>query len=428
MPELTLDNEQISAIGKTISDSVGEIIGKEMEKDRDQLKTLVDALKQSIKTEEKPAENKLQQDSHVIVTKEPGLYKNMGDFALDVRKSPAGPNSAPERLRKYVETIDRMKAAGDGMETGHDSEGGFLIPVEHSLALLEPDVDSVNLLGRCRNVPMTSNTVNMPVFEDYDRSGGAVFGNIILYFKAEEAQLTEKKPKIADVTLSLKKLTGLCYASEEMIQDSPISLSNMLNETFLQAFSWYIDNKIINGTGGGEPLGLLNAACKVQVSYETSQTTANPILSDNVGKMFARVTNPSNSIWISNQTLLPYMMQMGVTVGQGGSAVFVPAGGFSATPYSTLLGRPVIFTEHCQAANTVGDIILFDPSKYLIGRKVGGDNGVQSSTSAHLKFDYDQVAFKMTVRWDGQPWWSSARTPRYGDSLSPIVVLQTRTG
>ncbi|GAG20299.1 unnamed protein product, partial [marine sediment metagenome] len=94
-------------------------------------------------------------------------------------------------------------------------------------------------------------------------------------------------------------------------------------------------------------------------------------------------------------------------------------------PYGTLFGRPVIVTEHCQTAGTSGDIILGDWSQYLIGGKTSG-GAPKLDTSVHIKFDYDEVAFRAVLRNDGRPWWQSALTPKHGtNTLGPFVALDS---
>ncbi len=70
----------------------------------------------------------------------------------------------------------------------------------------------------------------------------------------------------------------------------------------------------------------------------------------------------------------------------------------AVSPFGTIFGRPVVITEHCQAARTTGDIILADFSQYLIGGKAGR-TGPAMDKSIHLRFDYDEVAFRAVMRY-----------------------------
>ena len=93
-------------------------------------------------------------------------------------------------------------------------------------------------------------------------------------------------------------------------------------------------------------------------------------------------------------------------------------------PYNTLMGRPVIAIEQCPTLGTVGDIIAADLSQYLGITK----GGLQSASSMHVRFLYDEMTFRFVLRVDGQPLWSSALTPFKGsDTQGPFVVLATRS-
>jgi HK97 family phage major capsid protein len=88
------------------------------------------------------------------------------------------------------------------------------------------------------------------------------------------------------------------------------------------------------------------------------------------------------------------------------------------------MGKEIIWTEQASTLGTTGDLMLIDFTQYLIGQKSGG--GIKFAKSIHLKFDYDQTAFRFVMRLDGQPWWPSVFTPKRGDTQSPFVALETR--
>jgi HK97 family phage major capsid protein len=101
----------------------------------------------------------------------------------------------------------------------------------------------------------------------------------------------------------------------------------------------------------------------------------------------------------------------------------MPAGGASASPYSTLFGRPVIPIEQCATLGDKGDIILADMSQYAMIDK----GGLAAAQSIHVKFLYDENVYRFIYRTDGQPMWNVALTPYKGsNSLSPFVTLNER--
>jgi HK97 family phage major capsid protein len=131
-------------------------------------------------------------------------------------------------------------------------------------------------------------------------------------------------------------------------------------------------------------------------------------------------------VWLINQAVEPQLHQMSIAVGTGGALVYMPPGGLSQAPYGTLLGRPVIPVEQCQALGDKGDIILGDFSKgYIIAEK----GGIASDMSIHVRFIYDESVFRFVLRLDGQPMLASAITPYKGgasNTLSHFVTLDER--
>ena len=66
---------------------------------------------------------------------------------------------------------------------------------------------------------------------------------------------------------------------------------------------------MINGTGAGQPLGLLNADATISVAKETGQAAAT-VLSENIFGMWARLHAPrrQNAVWLINQEIEPQLM------------------------------------------------------------------------------------------------------------------------
>lgn len=58
--------------------------------------------------------------------------------------------------------------------------------------------------------------------------------------------------------LSLKKLTGVCYATDEILSDAA-ALEAIIKEAFSQEFGFKLDDAILSGTGSGQPLGILKS-------------------------------------------------------------------------------------------------------------------------------------------------------------------------
>ncbi len=157
--------------------------------------------------------------------------------------------------------------------------------------------------------------------------------------------------------MNLKKLTGICYLTDELIADT-VALESVVSQAFVSEFGFLVDDAICNGTGAGQPLGLLNAGCLVSVAKETGQKAAS-VVYENITKMWSRLLPQSEATaaWYINRNILPQLYAMSLSVGTGGVPVFMPANGLSGLPFNTLLGKPVIPIEQAATLGTVGDII-----------------------------------------------------------------------
>ena len=329
-----------------------------------------------------------------------------------------------EKLKRWEDAI--YKTAGH-MEEGDMAQGGYLVPEEFQATLLMTTLEQSIVKPRATQIPISANRVGIPAVVDSDHSS-SYFGGINVYRTGEAAQKTAKKPGLGKVYLTLHKLTGLVYVSDELLEDSPISLGPVLNAMFSQSIAFEEDDDYLVGSGAGRPLGAFAAAnpSLVAQAKETGQAAAT-IVWQNIAKMWSRL-HPScmrNAVWVANNECFPQLSTMAMPVGTGGVPVWLPANGAAGAPFGTLMGRPLILSEKMQALGTQGDIGLADFSQYLIANKAGG--GLKTATSIHLKFDYDETAFRWVLRYDGQPWWLSALTPKRGTAtLSPFVVLAVR--
>jgi HK97 family phage major capsid protein len=136
----------------------------------------------------------------------------------------------------------------------------------------------------------------------------------------------------------------------------------------------------------------------VNQAKEGSQTAAT-VVYKNVVKMFNRHVSPQNADWLMHPDVLEQLMFMEFPVGTGGVPVFLPPGGASASPFGTLLGRPIVSTDQCSALGTSGDIVFSDLSDYILIAK----GGTRAESSMHVRFLNDEQTFRFIFRANGQP-------------------------
>jgi HK97 family phage major capsid protein len=226
--------------------------------------------------------------------------------------------------------------------------------------------------------------------------------------------------QVEQVKLSATSLTGLSYATEELLTDSAISFAAILERGFRDEFASKILYEKLHGTGAGTLEGVINAAATVSVAKETGQA-ADTITYQNVVKMRSRCWGYGKAIWLYNQDALPQLMQMYMSIGTAG----VPMWQNSAREGEPdlLLGRPAYPTEYCASIGDTGDIILGNWSEYLYGVR----QQLESAESLHVRFEYNERTFRFSMRNAGACWWRAALTPKKSSTtLSPFVKLDAR--
>jgi len=351
------------------------------------------------------------------------------------------PNESKEKFRSFGQQLAAVRAAATpggrvdqrlfGAATGLgetvSSDGGFLVQTDFSNELLNDVFQTGILASKCRQIQISgnSNSIKLNGIDETSRASTRS-GGILGYWKDEAALKTSSKPKFRQIQLNLNKLIGLCYATDELLQDAA-ALEGIIRNGFQSEFGFLLDDAIVNGTGSGQPLGILNAGCLVSVDKEAGQQAAT-VVAENVIKMYSRIFASSrpNAVWLINQNIEPQLFTMSLAVGTGGVPIYMPAGGLSGQPYGTLFGRPVIAIEQCQTLGTVGDIYFADLGGYILAQK----GGIQSDSSIHVQFIYDESVFRFVMRVDGQPIRASALTPYKGGASytqSHFVALATRS-
>lgn len=439
MKTITQMKEEIASLMENLGKMKSQVVAEKREPDSKERRKaaeildLVEELEKNIAMEEriqetserliKPKTNPIKPDvNNTSLSPEDQRRKDsfltFGEQLQAIYNVDAGNRTLDPRLRQ--------NRAISGLGETVSSEGGFLIQKDFATEILKNVFETGKLVSRIETIALgeNSNSMTFNGVDESSRANGSRWGGVRMYWEEEAATKTKSKPKFRQLELKLKKIIGLCYATDELLSDA-VALESVVKQSFENELGFLMDDAIINGNGVGKPLGIMNAQCMVQQAKETGQSAAT-IVYENIVKMWSRLLADSrpNSIWLMNQDCEPQLATMGLAVGTGGQPVYLPPGGASASPYSTLYGRPVIPMEQCQTLGTNGDIILGDFAQYLGITK----GGVKQDMSIHVRFVNDETAFRWVFRFDGQPKLNKAITPYKGtNTLSHFVKLQTRS-
>ena len=337
-------------------------------------------------------------------------FRDYGDFCQAVVRYTVNAGEIDERLR-----IDAAAATTFANE-GVGSDGGFLVPPLHGQRIYELSLEQSPILPMTDNIPVSGNSITFPKDETTPWGSNGVRAR----WAAEGSAGTADKPVVGTTNLRLHKLISLVPMSDEIIEDVSALGAYVAGKT-AKSIGWKSNDAFINGTGAGQPLGILNSGALVSVAKESGQA-ADTFLVDNVAKMYARMLPGgfANSVWMINNDVFPEL----ITMVLNNQPIFTAPGGIPSAPNGMLLGRPIIISQHCLTVGDKGDVYFADWKEYVTITKA---SGVVTATSIHLYFDAAQTAFRATFRVDGRPWLDASVTPANGsNNLSAFVSLDAR--
>jgi HK97 family phage major capsid protein len=241
-----------------------------------------------------------------------------------------------------------------------------------------------------------------------------------MYWTAEAQTRTETEPAFKQMELRAWELSGYSVSSNVLLQDSIVGLEKFLMTLFAQAIAWYEEYAFLQGSGSGKPQGMLGANAAIAVT----RNTGNSVLFVDVATMWSKLLPISwnRAIWTCSPSVVPQLLQLKDGANR---AIFLQIGSstegaINSAPMWQMLGRPLFPTEKVPALGTKGDLMLIDPSFYVIGDRMQ----IEIAASEHVNFLANQMTWRVVERVDGQPWMDKPVTLQdAATQVSPFVVL-----
>lgn len=344
-------------------------------------------------------------------------FKHVGEYFGAVRSATS--------LRRNGAAIDeRLNISAAAPSTfgneGAGVDGGFLVPPEFAKEIFTLSLADDALLPYTDNVNVAGNSMVFP--RDETTPWGT--NGVRAYWQSEGSAGTQTKPVLGANSLRLKKLMALVPVSDELAADTN-ALGSYLPKKIGQSIMWKTNEAILFGDNNGTPLGALKGGAALTVAKDSGQATAT-LTQTNLANMIARLPPGSfaNAVWVINNDVLPALFTLNNTY----QLLYLPygngVGAFQKSPYGTLLGRPVMVSQHAKSFSSAGDVNLLDLSYY---QAITKSEGVETATSMHIYFDADAMAYRTIFRVDGAPKISAAISPNNGSNkLSPFLQLGAR--
>ncbi len=310
-----------------------------------------------------------------------GFTKGFGEYLLKVREA-ATHNGRDPRLKISAVTT----WAGESVP----ADGGFALPPQFLQGIMSLVLPQDSFLRAFNPLPTNSDIINVPSDEDppWGTSG------VTAAKTAEGVAITASKPVIKNVKIVMYSIKALVHVDEKSLRDMAF-LAAFVQRKMGEKIRWKTENYVLNGTGDGEPLGILNAPGLVSVTDINS--TATSIGPEDLGLMQATaLAGGGPGFWVMHPLIKPQVQFL--KSGTGGFPLFTPDA--TVAPRQTLLGDAMYVSEACKGVNTTGDLFYVKPDGYFIAFEAGG---VRQDTTIAFAFDQNLQSFRATLSMGGAP-------------------------
>lgn len=309
---------------------------------------------------------------------------------------------------------------------GVGETGGYLVPTEFANEILQ--LAARRSVVRQQNptiINMTTREWDVPALGYTSSTAGTApqLGGVRAYWTEEAGEKTETEPTFEMIKLIYHELSGYTLASNMLRMDAGPMLESMLRNLFAQAIAFYEDWAFINGTGAGQPLGVLQSPALVTEVAATSTF----VLSDIAAMMEKFMSrDPNGGVWFMHPKVLSKLIALADGSGAANNLIWMNNGQVQGAPPMSLMGKPIVWTDLMPvlpagtSASQIGGVLLADWSYYLIGQR----QGLTIDFSEHYKFINNQGTWRFCSYVDGQPW---LKQPVYladgANTQSPFVSL-----
>ncbi|MEU0991938.1 phage major capsid protein [Streptomyces sp. NPDC005953] len=271
--------------------------------------------------------------------------------------------SSPEYLRGWAKVatgrghmiaVEEQQALERAMSLT-DSSGGYLVPFQLDPTVIITANGSLNQIRQiARQVVATGDVWN-----------GVSAGSVSWSFAAEGTEASDNAPTFAQPTVQLHKAQGFVPISIEAMEDEPNATQEVAR---LLAFGRdeLEATKFINGSGSGEPYGIVTAltgtAAELTQGSNTLPLTSVYGLDNGLPARYRMAAS-----WLGHRAIYNVVRQFDTA---GGAGMWVQLQGDQP---SQLLGRNTYEAEAMTSTVTTGsrNLIYGDFSNYVIADRVG---------------------------------------------------------
>lgn len=146
------------------------------------------------------------------------------------------------------------------LQEGADGSGGFLLPSGFIARLIQKKATPTRIADACYQIQASTDVVVMPKV-NYTTDDLYVTGVRATFTGEVPASSTTSRvtdPAFGQIRIPVYTAMLSMPLTNNMIEDAAFPIDSWVEEQFMQTIQLLRDNQVINGTGVGSPLGILN--------------------------------------------------------------------------------------------------------------------------------------------------------------------------
>jgi HK97 family phage major capsid protein len=281
-----------------------------------------------------------------------------------------------------------------------DTAGGYTVPEEFNAIMIMYDTQPTGVWQRATVWPMKGEKISFPKLlqnPDIDDAYFDNFAGVTFQWTEEGGTKAETQPEFGLVEMIVHELAGYTEITNTLLDDSVINLMNYLTRIFQAAWYWITDKSFIDGTGGKQPLGIINDPQVLDVN----RITANTVEIDDFLNMDARLPAvfDQSAVWFISKKVRAKIRGQKVSNSSKELVLQEFYNNFADGYISQILGRPAILMDgKVPSIGNRGDVILGDWKWYYIGFR----QDFTMDSSRHYVFRSNRTALRCSGRVDGQ--------------------------
>ncbi len=299
------------------------------------------------------------------------------------------------------------------MITGVGALGGFSVPETWLEQIWSIPLEDSIIMSRASKYPITmGNSVHVPQWRNSDHTN-SVYGGFWLEWLGEEKTATDQEGGMDSLDLGVEKCGIFTSCSNNLLLDGQ-NFERQLGDVLSKALTFGLDSVFLfEGNGVAKPISIFNSGSRISVGRGTANTIKYADVCAMVGRLHPACYK--NAIWVASPSTIPHLCQMEDTAG---NLVWVPNASTSAP--GKIFGITVYPSEKMPSLGNEGDLMLVDPSQYIIVMRK--EMAIEKTNA--VGWHQDKSHFRIITRLNGWPMWTDPVTPRGGgDTLSWAVVL-----